>query len=171
MKKYVLFLLCLFAWTAEAKIYDVTHYGATGDGHTIDTTAINQAIQEAAAQGGGTVYFPAGDYACYSIRLASHVHLYLEQGACIVAAFPTATDGYDEAEPNEHDRYQDFGHSHWKNSLIWGIGLEDITISGPGIIYGKGLTREESRLKGVGNKAISLKLCKNITLKDFKLLR
>ena len=171
MKKYVLLLLCLFAWSAQAKIYDVTRYGATGNGHTIDTPAINQAILEAAAQGGGTVYFPAGEYACYSIRLASHVHLYLEQGATIVAAFPTATDGYDEAEPNEHDRYQDFGHSHWKNSLIWGIGLEDITISGPGIIYGKGLTREESRLKGVGNKAISLKLCKNITLKDFKLLR
>ena len=102
MKKYVLLLLCLFAWSAQAKIYDVTRYGATGNGHTIDTPAINQAILEAAAQGGGTVYFPAGEYACYSIRLASHVHLYLEQGATIVAAFPTATDGYDEAEPNEH---------------------------------------------------------------------
>ena len=67
-------------------------------------------------------------------------------------------------------QFQDFGHSHWKNSLIWGIGLEDITISGPGLIYGKGLTREESRLPGVGNKAISLKLCKNVTLKDFSLL-
>ena len=31
------------------------------------------------------------------------------------------------AEPNEHNKYQDFGHSHWKNSLIWGIGLENIT--------------------------------------------
>lgn len=39
-----------------------------------------------------------------------------------------------------------------------------------GLIYGKGLTREESRLPGVGNKAISLKLCKNVTLKDFSLL-
>ena len=55
-------------------------------------------------------------------------------------------------------------------TLIWGIGLENITISGPGLIYGKGLTREESRLPGVGNKAISLKDCRNVTLKDFSML-
>lgn len=170
MKQLILFLLCLSTWTAQAKIYNVKDYGAKADGTTIDTPAINRAIEEAASQGGGTIYFPAGEYACYSIRLASHIHLYIEQGAQIVGAFPSATEGYDLAEPNEHTQFQDFGHSHWKNSLIWGIGLEDITISGPGLIYGKGLTREESRLPGVGNKAISLKLCKNVTLKDFSLL-
>lgn len=88
----------------------------------------------------------------------------------ILAAFPGKEEGYDSAEPNEHNKYQDFGHSHWKNSLIWGIGLENITISGPGLIYGKGLTREESRLPGVGNKAISLKECRNVTLKDLSML-
>ena len=170
MKQLILFLLCLSTWTAQAKIYNVKDYGAKADGTTIDTPAINRAIEEAASQGGGTIYFPAGEYACYSIRLASHIHLYIEQGAQIVGAFPSATEGYDLAEPNEHTQFQDFGHSHWKNSLIWGIGLEDITISGPGLIYGNGLTREESRLPGVGNKAISVKLCKNVTLKDFSLL-
>ena len=152
MKQLILFLLCLSTWTAQAKIYNVKDYGAKADGTTIDTPAINRAIEEAASQGGGTIYFPAGEYACYSIRLASHIHLYIEQGAQIVGAFPSATEGYDLAEPNEHTQFQDFGHSHWKNSLIWGIGLEDITISGPGLIYGKGLTREESRLPGVGTK-------------------
>ena len=170
MKQLILFLLCLSTWTAQAKIYNVKDYGAKADGTTIDTPAINRAIEEAASQGGGTIYFPAGEYACYSIRLASHIHLYIEQGAQIVGAFPSATEGYDLAEPNEHTQFQDFAHRHWKNSLIWGIGLEDITISRPGLIYGKGLTREESRLPGVGNKAISLKLCKNVTLKDFSLL-
>lgn len=170
MKRLLLLIFSLCATVAEAKIYNVQDYGAKADGKTIDTPAINRAIEEATAAGGGTIYFPAGEYACYSIRLASHIHLYLEQGAQIVAAFPTATEGYDEAEPNEHNKFQDFGHSHWKNSLIWGIGLEDITISGPGLIYGKGLTREESRLPGVGNKAISLKLCKNVTLKDISML-
>ena len=172
MKKQILLFISLFFSINIlcAKTYNVMEYGAKGDGKHIDTPAINKAIQDAAANGGGTIYFPAGDYACYSIRLASHIHLYLEQGATIIAAFPTDVMGYDEAEPNEHNRYQDFGHSHWKNSLIWGIDLEDITISGPGVIFGKGLTREESRLKGVGNKAISLKRCKNVTLKDFKML-
>lgn len=164
-------LLCLCAaCTVRAHIYNVKELGAKADGTTIDSPAINQIIEQAAANGGGTIYFPAGEYACYSIRLKSHIHLYLEQGAKIVAAFPGKDYGYDDAEPNEHNKFQDFGHSHWKNSLIWGIGLEDITISGPGLIYGKGLTREESRLKGVGNKAISLKECKNVTLKDFSML-
>ena len=171
MKRLLLLIFCLSAAMAEAKVYNVQDYGAKADGETIDTPAINRAIEEAATAGGGTIYFPAGEYACYSIRLASHIHLYLEQGAQIVAAFPTASEGYDEAEPNEHNKFQDFGHSHWKNSLIWGIGLEDISITGPGLIYGKGLTREESRLSGVGNKAISLKLCKNVTLKDISMLQ
>lgn len=154
----------------QAAIYNVRDFGAKADGKTIDSPAINRAIEAAAQEGGGTVYLPAGEYACYSIRLKSNIHLYLEQGARIIAAFPGKDEGYDSAEPNEHNKYQDFGHSHWKNSLIWGIGLENITISGPGLIYGKGLTREESRLPGVGNKAISLKDCRNVTLKDFSML-
>lgn len=172
MKKYILILFVLFAWVGHstAKIYNVRDFGATGDGKTIDSPAINRAIEQAAKEGGGTIYLPAGKYECYSIRLQSNITLYLESGAEVIAAYPGEKEGYDEAEPNEYNRYQDFGHSHWKNSLIWGIGLENITICGPGLIYGKGLTREESRLPGVGNKAISLKLCKNVTLKDISML-
>ncbi|WP_321334241.1 glycoside hydrolase family 28 protein [uncultured Bacteroides sp.] len=172
--KYLLlsisFLICHSA-NIDANIYNVKEYGAKANGQTIDSQAINKTIEEAARNGGGTVYFPAGKYACYSIRLQSHITLYLEAGAEIIAAFPAEREGYDDAEPNEYNQFQDFGHSHWKNSLIWGIGLEDITVCGPGLIDGEGLTREESRLPGVGNKGISLKLCKNVTLKDFSMLR
>lgn len=167
---YLLLSLLTGCLYMQAAIYNVRDFGAKADGKTIDSPAINRAIEAAAQEGGGTVYLPAGEYACYSIRLKSNIHLYLEQGARIIAAFPGKDEGYDSAEPNEHNKYQDFGHSHWKNSLIWGIGLENITISGPGLIYGKGLTREESRLPGVGNKAISLKDCRNVTLKDFSML-
>src|SRR5574344_1106032 len=170
MKKLIIITLCIIPLILQAKVYNVKDYGAKADGINIDSQSINSAIEDAAKNGGGTVYMPSGDYSCYSIRLASHINLYLEQGARIIAAFPTEEQGFDNAENNEHNKFQDFGHSHWKNSLIWGINLEDITISGPGTIYGKGLTREESRVAGVGNKAISLKLCKNITLKDFSML-
>lgn len=172
MKQTLLTLCILTCWLANmsAATYNVKEYGAKADGKTIDSPAINRVIEEASRNGGGTIYFPAGQYACYSIRLQSHITLYLETGAEIIAAFPAEKEGYDEAEANEHTMYQDFGHSHWKNSLIWGIGLEEITICGPGLINGKGLTREESRLTGVGNKAISLKLCKNVTLKDLSML-
>jgi len=173
------FLYCLLAGLsasvyAQGKIYNVKDFGAKGDGATIDSGPINKAIETAAAAGGGTVYFPAGTYASYSIRLKSHISLYIDQGATILAApFVTEGKGYDAPEPNDWGdklRYQDFGHSHWHNSLIWGENLEDISIMGPGVIYGKGLTRDTPRKIGEGNKTIGLKLCKNVTIKDISIL-
>jgi polygalacturonase len=158
---------------------DVRHFGATGDGTTIDTPAINRAIDHAAARGGGTVYVPAGTYACYTIRLKSRVTLHLDNGATILAAAPSGTAGYDLADPiGDWGAYQDFGHSHWRNSLIWGDGLHDIAITGAGLIWGKGLGRGDGKdnwLKdptgpGTGNKAIALKNCRNVTLRDIKIL-
>jgi polygalacturonase len=180
IKTIILFTLlqCCLAYNAKAqvgaKVYSVKDYGATGDGVTLDTEPINKAIEMASAAGGGTVYFPAGTYASYSIRLKSHISLYIDQGATILAAASVAGGkGYDEPEPNDWGdklKYQDFGHSHFHNSLIWGENLEDISIMGPGTIYGKGLTRETPRRVGEGNKTIGLKLCRNVTLKDFTIL-
>jgi polygalacturonase len=130
-------------------IYDVRTYGATGDGKTIDSPAINKAIEAAAAAGGGTVIFPPGTYMSFSIRLKSKVNLRLDQGATIIAADspkPAETTGYmggtyDAAEPRTAwDAYQDYGHNHWHNSLLWGEGISDISITGPGLIWGKGLS-------------------------------
>ncbi len=151
--------------------------------------APHQAIDAAAAVGGGKVVFPAGVYMCFSIRLKSNVHLYLEQGATILAAdspLPGETTGYhggtyDAAEPTAWDAYQDYGHNHWHNSLIWGEDLHDISITGPGLIWGKGLSRGSSHSAtgpaflaeqpGVGNKAIALKNCHNVLLCDFSILK
>jgi polygalacturonase len=155
-----------------ANIFDVQEYGAVGDGKTLDTPAINKAIEGAHAEGGGTVYFPAGTYLCYSIRLRSNVGLYLGNGATILAAEPKAEVGYDLPEPNpwgDEHKYQDFGHSHWHNSLIWGENLENISIIGPGKIDGsKGLSHGLGGREGgnIGDKAIALKLCRNVIIKD-----
>lgn len=124
--------------------FDVRAYGAKGDGHTLDTAAINQAIDAAAAAGGGTVEFPAGNYLSYTIHLKSHVSLHLGAGATLIAAEPSPDlkVGYDAPEANPGtDQYEDFGHSHWHNSLIVGENLVDIGITGPGEIYGRGLSR------------------------------
>lgn len=172
---------------APAKhVFDVRAYGATGDGKAVDSDAINRAILAADAVGGGTVYFPAGTYLSASIRLKSNITLYLEAGSTIEAAAPTVAK-FDPPEPNEWGdkfHYQDFGHSHWQNSLIWGIGLKNIAILGPGLIHGKGLDNGFNRFadesKGEkryhanppdsGNKAIALRDCQNVTLRDFSLL-
>lgn len=160
---------------ASISNFDVKSFGAVGDGKTLDTSAINRAIESAAAAGGGTVTFPAGDYLCYSIHLRSNVALYPGPGATIVAAEPNGGDsaGYDQAEPNEWDKFQDFGHSHWHNSLIWGEDIHNIAILGPGLIWGRGLSRgsgDKALAPGVGNKSISLKNCRNVTLRDFSVL-
>ncbi|HEX6731157.1 MAG TPA: glycoside hydrolase family 28 protein, partial [Pyrinomonadaceae bacterium] len=175
--------------------FNVRVFGATGDGKSVDTLAINKTIDAAAIAGGGTVFFPAGSYVSVSIRLKSNVALFLDQGATIVAATPGPGVVYDPPEPNQWDQYQDFGHSHWRNSLIWGENLENIAILGTGKIWGKGLVRSGGASRttaqneairtvpasgpfgypnprdavepGWGNKSISLKLCRNVILKDF----
>ncbi len=107
------------------------------------TDAINAAIIHAHGRGGGEVVLPAGRHLSFSIRLLSGVTLRLEEGCVLEAADPAVHGGtYDAAEPNPHDLWQDFGHSHWRNSLIWGEDLEDVAILGPGRIDGAGLTRE-----------------------------
>ena len=160
------------------RVFDVRRFGAKGDGVTIDSDAVNRAIGEAAkavppgSRGpGGTVYFPAGTYACYSIRLRSNLTLYLGPGATLLAAAPAHGQGYDPAEPGAGNAYQDYAHSHWHNSLIWGEGLTDVTICGPGVIDGAGLvgdSREEDA--GQGDKAIALKLCRGVTIRDISTL-
>jgi polygalacturonase len=161
-------LLCIgYTASAQANWYNIRTYGAKGDGQTIDTKAINQAIDAAAAAGGGTIYFPAGNYLSTSIHLKSKITLRLEQGCTLIAA----ESGLDEPEPNPAGfNYQDFGHSHWHNSLIWGENLEDVSIIGPGKIWGRGLTRNDRPKPTQGNKAIAMKLCRNVMLKDFSLL-
>jgi polygalacturonase len=134
---------------ATPAYFDVRTFGAKGDGKAVDTPAINKAIEAAAAAGGGTVLFPAGNYLCFSIRLKSKVDLFLSQGATIIAADspkPGEASGYmggtyDAAEPKTAwDAYQDYGHNHWHNSLLWGEDLSDISITGPGLIWGRGLS-------------------------------
>jgi polygalacturonase len=120
-------------------IYDVMDFGAKGDGTTLDSDAINKAIDAANAAGGGTVRIPAGAYLSVSIRLKSNVALLLEHGAVLEAADPRQGYKYDPPEPNEFDQFQDFGHTHWRNSLIWGEDLSNVSIIGTGMIYGKGL--------------------------------
>ena len=157
-----------------AGFFDVRTFGATGDGKALDTAAINKAIDAASGAGGGTVLFPAGNYLCYSIHLKSDVSLYLDSGATIIAADVPAQGaggGFDLYEPNEWDKYQDFGHSHFHNSLIWGESLGNIAILGYGRIWGRSLSRGQgAQTPGVGNKSISLKNCHNVLLRDFSIL-
>ena len=153
----------------ETSYYSVKDYGAKGDGQKLDTKNINAAIDAAAATGGGTVYFPAGNYLTGSIHLKSNITLYIDKAAVIIAAPKEDSTEYDKVEPVSADKmkYTDLGHNRFHNSLIWGENLHDIGITGGGMIWGKGLLGGE--VKGgsnYANKSIALLLCRNVLIQN-----
>ncbi len=96
----------------------VTEFGAIPDGRTLCTEAIARGIEHLAAQGGGRLVFPAGVYLTGPIVLKSNIGLHTEEGALIQFSRDLAL---------------------FKNpGLIYGEGLENISITGPGIIDGSG---------------------------------
>ena len=155
---------------ASDGFYNVRTFGALGDGKNLDSPAINHAIDAAAQAGGGTVFLPPGTYLCGSIHLKSNIHLRIDAGATILGA-PQAMNAYDPAEPFTGTAYQDGGHTYFHNSLIWGENLTNVSITGPGMINGGGLTRSDKDVNkgpiGLGDKAIALRRCRNILLRDF----
>ena len=168
--KSLLLSSVLFYLTASAKaqtqnaFYNVKDFGAKGDGVNIDGSAINKAIDEAANAGGGTVYLPAGSYVSGSIHLKSNIRLFLDQGATLIASSDSTL--FDKPEKSINDIYQDYGHSHFHNSFIWGQDLHDIVITGAGKIWGKGLERDGNKGDENPNKSISLLRCRNVIIRD-----
>jgi polygalacturonase len=183
-RKAFFFSLFLLAQTMLAGgVYNVRDYGAKGDGKTLDSPAINAAIEAAVSNGGGQVLLPAGTYLSGSIRLKSNIDLHLSAGCTILAAnpkkFPEVKCLYDESEPFDGPQYQDGGHTYFHNSLIWADGEHNISITGHGIIDGQGLTKKDTeqggKLQGgsigTGDKAIALKLCRQVTIRDITIYR
>ncbi len=167
-----MFFLLVVSISAQEMYYNAVDYGAKGDGQTNNTEAINSAIIDATKNGGGTVIFPAGDYLSYTIHMQSNITLHLAQGAVLIGDKEIDGVGYDlHDDTTWYSKYQDFGHSYWKNSLIYGDSLHDIAITGNGMIWGKGLyTHDKPDIKGSGNKAIALKNCSNVTIRDISIL-
>ena len=183
------FLVSAAALPNDQTVFNVRSFGAVGDGTNLDSPAINQAIQAASAAGGGTVFVPAGTFLCGSIHLTNNIHLVLDAGSVILGA-PQAMNVYDPTEPWQGQAYQDGGHTYFHNSLIWGENLTNVAITGTGMIKGGGLVRDDRLLdemcgfsrwrptnrtpvletnyppSRLGNKAIALKLCRNVLLRD-----
>ena len=176
MKRLLPILLLAMLTLSSGLALDVRDFGALGDGQHIDSQAINAAIERAAAGAdGGLVVLPQGTYLCYSIHLRSGITLRLEHGAVLKAAPVTETEGYDEAEPNE-SHYQDYGHSHWHNSLLWGENLHNLTIDGEGLIDGTDVLKRDGPRRGYrgmpqANKALALRDCRRVTLRGVSFLQ
>ena len=161
-----------FVLPAQKIHFNVQDFGAKGDGVTDNTKAIKATIEAAAKKGGGTVFFPAGNFLSFTIHLKSHITLHLDQGAILIGGQEKDGVGYDLPEKDAwYKKFQDFGHSYWRNSLIYGDSLHNIAIEGHGMIWGKGLyTYDKPGIIGSGNKAIALKNCYNVTIRDISIL-
>ena len=147
---------------AAPTTFNVKDFGAKGNGRSLDDDAIDKAITAASKAPGGVVVFPAGTYQSRSIHLKSNITLQLSAGARIRAA----SSGFDAPEPNAFSRYQDYGHSHFHNALLWGNNITNFAITGTGTIDGEGLVKDNAPAKGKGDKLLSLTRCANVTLRD-----
>ncbi|SFM17567.1 Glycosyl hydrolases family 28 [Paenibacillus sp. 1_12] len=111
--------------------YNVKHFGAIGDGSTLDHKAIQSAIDDCSRNGGGMVLVPQGAYLCGTIQIRSNVCLHLEMGAIIRGADNPALFPEICKTP--------YGNLPGQiQALIWADGVDNVSITGQGIIDGGG---------------------------------
>lgn len=127
-------------------VFNIRDYGATGNGKTLDSKAINKAIEACAQAGGGQVLLPPGKYLSGTVHLKSYVTLYLDAGARLVGT--TKLDEYQAPTPPSYMPEAKWGK--WHRALILADGLEQIAIAGPGVIDGNKVfdAKGEERMRG-----------------------
>jgi polygalacturonase len=134
--RLVLVLLFLVApcWAATPRqLFNIRDFGAAGDGKTLETKAINSAIDACTKSGGGTVYLPPGSYLTGTIQIKSHVSLELDAGATILGS-----ENPDDYPPMENPWPGDNERAKWISPLIYAVDAENITLTGRGTIDGQG---------------------------------
>lgn len=114
------------------QFFNVLNYGAVGDGVTLNTTALQHAIDDCAKKGGGKVVVPAGNFVTGSLRLLSNINFCLEAGAELTGS------------PDRKDYlYQkDFEFSGSgagkKTGILFASQAENVSLTGEGTINGQG---------------------------------
>ncbi|MEO9171848.1 MAG: glycosyl hydrolase family 28-related protein, partial [Mucilaginibacter sp.] len=119
------------AQEATNGVFNIKNYGATGDGHTLDTKGINSAVAACVKAGGGTVLVPSGTFVTGTFLLYSNVNLMLSPGAVIKAS----------ANEDDYLMQADYGFSGSgaggkRLGLIFADHAENVSITGSGVIDG-----------------------------------
>ena len=163
---------------ANSQVFNILDYRAKGDGLTLNTKSIQSAIDACSKSGGGTVWFPAGTYVSGTIYLKSNVSLFLDAGAVLEGSknlkdYPVTISGVRSYTDNYTDK-----------SLIYAEGLENISITGHGLIDGNGATfkvdaiendeelRKKNEFAFYKNRPYLIRIinCRKILIRDITLL-
>ena len=145
MRRILLTLCCLCLTAAlPAETINLLQAGGKNDGKTLNTQAIAKAIDRLSAQGGGTLYVPAGTWLTGPITLKSNITLYLESGAVL-----SFTDDFDAYMPYVEMRYEGVVMKSF-HPLIYAYEARNITIKGRGTLEGNGQAwwQEAWRIEG-----------------------
>ena len=145
-------------------VFDVRAYGAKGDGLTLDSGAINQAVVACAAAGGGAVRLPPGRYLSGTIHLRSGVTFELENGATLLGT--TNLEAYQTFVPPP-DTPEGRFRSPWHRALILGDGVRHVAIVGPGTLDGRKVFDPHGEEGMRGPHTVLLGNCQDVVLRDF----
>jgi len=150
----------------SSAVFNIKNFGAKGDGKTVNTQAINNAVNACSDANGGTVVVPAGTFLTGTIRMKSHVSLMLEKGAVIKGV--TDLDAYVSYVPTrEADRYDTANRFRWNRALILGVGVSDVSITGNGIIDGDHVFDPQGEEHMRGPHTILFAESRNLTFSGF----
>ena len=142
--------------------FDVRERGAKGDGASLDTEAIQSAIDACGAAGGGAVVFPPGNYVSGTIRLRSKVTLVLEAGACLIGT----TNLAEYSQPVVPEYMPEAKWGKWHRGLIVAESAEDVAITGAGVIDGNKVFDPTGEERMRGPHTIIFIDCKRFIVRD-----
>lgn len=172
MKIFITTLAVILGWSAGAQIFNVRDFGAQGDGQTLDTAAIQKAL-DACGTNGGTVRFPPGTYLSQPLTVrGDHVTFELDTGATLLA---TTNQADFMKTPGDWLKVRSSGAFV---PFIGGKDMTDLTFTGGGTIDGSGSAwwgeAEKARERVPGYTLprpdiLVLQRCRNVRLENITL--
>ena len=151
--------------TPGQRTFSVLDYSARGDGTTLDTVAINEAIAACGKAGGGQVFFPPGRYLSGTVHLTNNLTLFLAAGATLVGTTNLAL----YQQPAAPSFMPEARYGKWHRALIVGDGLNDVTIAGCGVIDGNKVNDPTGEERMRGPHTIAFADCHRFTIRDISI--